>query len=111
MICARENLESFKKQLKTALPGVFPLISALHKAGMIGGMRGIKLTHIGNQTEIQEVEQTEPPVKCCQDCQFFQKDSVGQGSGIGQCEKKVITRKLKYPKHDACEKFRGKENE
>lgn len=106
--CGPDNTESFKKELRAALPGVFPFIRGLYDLGMIDGLRGTTLTYLDEQPKKQEVQREPEIIYCCQDCQFFQKDTVGHGMGIGQCEKKVITRKLKYPKLEACEIFKGK---
>lgn len=110
IICGRENVESFKKELRASLPGVFPVIKGLYDAGMIEGLRGIKLTKITGQKQNGEAGQEQPPQaqQYCFQCVAFKADTVGDGSGIGQCLENVPTRRTKYPQTSACNQFNRK---
>ena len=107
LICGRENVESFKKELKTALPGSFSFIKGLYEAGMIKGIRGIKLTYTAQESENEQAA-TQPAEQqqYCGDCQAYQPDAVGFGDGVGQCTENIKTRRTKNPMTEACSEYK-----
>ena len=108
VICARENVESFKKELKAALPGSFELIKGLHKAGMIKGLRGITLSYISTEEpETEPATVIKEKLSYCRDCAAYRPDTVGFGDGIGQCTENIKTRRTKYPMTESCNEYRA----
>lgn len=106
IICGKENVESFRAELKSALPDFYTLAKELYTAGLITGLRGVTL-EIGDfldQPATTALEKTEN-VATCEFCGKWQRDTVGDGTGIGQCLLNEQPTKLKWPGMLACNRF------
>ena len=104
IICGPDNIKEFKQQAEERVPGFLAFAGALYKSGMIVGLRGATITPITPQKEItQAVEpQKEQIALTCGQCSAFQKDLVGDGTGIGQCAKNIKSRLPINPRTEAC---------
>ncbi len=107
IICGPENIKTFNQQLKTEFPEFYPLVKALYKKNMIGGLRGAKIiTGIQTNTKAGPTLKPSKIGQKCGQCSHFRKDEIGDGSGIGQCSIKARTWKLNMPSSDACQQYK-----
>ena len=106
IVCGRENVESFRAELKAAVPDFYSLAKDLYQKGLITGLRGAVL-EIGLIPE--QNDKVEMPVKAksreCQECGQWRRDKVGDGTGIGLCLLSEQPTKVKWPGTEACSKF------
>jgi hypothetical protein len=49
--------------------------------------------------------ESEPEKHVCQECQHWQRDQIGDGTGLGLCE--LNQKQLPWPNQTACSKFEG----
>lgn len=110
IICGKENVEAFNRELKAHTPAFHGLLKELHAAGMISGLRGVTLeTGDFQQLPAPAAEQPKPEVeKHCEDCKLWVRDTIGSGVGIGECLIDSRPTLLKWPKQASCDKFEVK---
>lgn len=106
IICGKENVESFRAELKAALPDFYTLAKQLYTSGLITGLRGATL-EIGDFSEqpYHTVTEEAENAATCEICGNWQRDTVGDGTGIGQCLLNEQPTRLKYPGMTACKQF------
>jgi hypothetical protein len=57
----------------------------------------------------QELFEIEPePEYTCQDCRFWGRELIGDGTGMGECLLKIAPHLLKWPGVMACREFEEK---
>ncbi len=104
IVCGRENLKEFRGILKQRFPEFFLLAKALYEAGMIEGLRGMKITPVYETSEktVKTAESVKKP-EVCRDCSQWHKDLIGDGHGAGKCDLNMHPRTSKYPTTTACD--------
>lgn len=103
IICGPDNIKEFKQAANKRVPGFLDLARDLYKAGMIVGLRGATISPINDQPKkMATADEIKEPLLKCGQCQFYNKDIVGDGSGIGECEKNIQNRLPINPRTDAC---------
>lgn len=48
-----------------------------------------------------------PPEKTCRLCQNWERDQVGDGTGMGMCKLNINPAQLKWPNITACSSYKG----
>jgi hypothetical protein len=106
IICGKDNVESFRSELKAVAPDFYTLAKELYTAGLISGLRGASLEcgDFSEQPAITVLEKEENAATC-EFCGKWQRDTVGDGTGIGQCLLNEQPTRLKWPGMLACNKF------
>lgn len=106
IVCGEDNVESFRGELKAAAPEFYYLAKELYAAGMIEGLRGatFEISPVGEQGSTQPQIEAEA-INYCDECSHWCRDSIGDGSGIGQCLLNARASVLKWPKQVACDQF------
>lgn len=106
IVCGKENVESFRAEIKAAVPGFYALAKDLYANGFISGLRGATL-EFGpfSETTVIEMASAEEKSRECQQCGQWQRDQVGDGTGIGLCKLNEQPTKVKWPGTEACRKF------
>lgn len=103
-IVGPENARSIQEKLKTELPDFHDLVKQCYAAGLISGLRGLTLeTDLESPAQPVAIAQTSAQI--CAQCRYFEKDLLGDGSGLGQCEKSVKRSVLLWPGQNACYLF------
>jgi len=106
IVCGKDNAETFRGELKAATPDFYTLARQLYTSGMISGLRGATLeTGLIEEQEIIEPSTTREVEKTCEDCGQWQRDTLGDGTGIGQCLLNIKPTQVKWPGIPACNKF------
>jgi len=104
IICGPDNVREFNARLRRISPEFHTLAKELHQAGLIQGLAGATI-----ETDIESDEHAgdyaDKSVKVCRQCRHWVRDSVGDGTGIGACEKGAMPGKLKWPGQTACKLF------
>jgi hypothetical protein len=107
IVCGKENVAIFKAEFKAVAPDFFNMAKELYAFGMISGLRGSTL-EFGQFHEQANIETAEPEKKAmtCEKCVQWQRDNVGDGTGIGKCLVYVGPTPVKWPGTPACNKFK-----
>lgn len=107
IICGKENFEEFRAEIKAALPGFYTLAKDLYQSGLITGLAGATIEPLApqsiEQNEIDPLAQNLTP--SCKDCTQWQRDKIGDGTGIGLCLLNIRPDLLKWPNREACNQF------
>jgi len=105
-VCGKENVAEFRDELKTAAPEFYALAKDLYAAGLIDGLRGATL-EIGPFSEqpLIEVKGKDGKALYCKNCGHWQRDTIGDGTGIGNCLLNVRPSQPKWPRQAACEQI------
>ena len=108
IVCGKENVAAFNRQFKAVAPEFHSLAKQLHAAGLINGLRGATL-EIGAIDPKPVIEQPVPEVKKhCEECGQWVRDTIGLGSGIGECSLNSRPTIIKWPQQTACPLFEVK---
>jgi len=107
IICGKENVEAFRAELKAAAPEFYSLARELYQSGLISGLRGATLEHgpLSEPPAIQQLPENQKNAATCEICGNWQRDTVGDGTGVGQCLENVRPDLLKWPNREACSIF------
>ena len=106
IVCGIENVESFRAEIKAATPFFYALASGLYKKGMIYGLRGAILEIGPFPSEYEGVKTVDKQiVQECRYCRQWQRDQIGDGTGIGLCLLNEQPTKVKWPGTEACCRF------
>lgn len=101
-----DNTKFMQSLLRERLPGFSEVVKKCYQSGLIEGLRG--LTIVVDEPEVDASEAIpKNPAKFCRQCEFFERDKVGDGSGLGNCLKRVERSLLPWPNQAACHLFRG----
>lgn len=107
IICGEDNVALFRTEFKNKVPEFYNFAKELYSSGLISGLRGASIELIADVTH-QQIE-NEPPAQnftpCCEQCGKWQRDQVGDGTGIGICLLNIKPSLLKWPKTPACNSF------
>lgn len=108
IICGIENVDSFRGELKAAAPEFYDLAKKLYAAGMITGLRGATLEY-GPFADLPApiALEIEKNGATCEKCGQWRRDTVGDGTGIGQCLQNEMPTIVKWPGTQYCNKFEG----
>jgi hypothetical protein len=109
IICGEDNAKAFNAALRQRLPLFHDLAKQLYAHGLIDGLSGATL-ETTSQAKVQSlVAQTGASLgQICRDCQHWQPDTVGDGTGVGQCGIDAQPTKLKWPQQVACDQYNFK---
>lgn len=103
-IVGPENAKFIQDKLKTELPEFHDLVKQCYADGLISGLRGLTLeTDLESSSQPMALAQTSAQI--CSQCRYFERDRAGDGSGLGQCEKRVKRAVLLWPSQTACHQF------
>jgi hypothetical protein len=106
LICGKENIESFRGELKAATPVFYSLAKELYTSGMISGLRGATLEFMPfTEPALVDDQQERQEQRTCEDCGQWQRDNVGDGAGIGLCLLNINPKQVKWPGIAACHKI------
>lgn len=107
IICGPDNVKEFNNRLRQLSPEFHALAKDLHHAGLIQGLAGATI-----ETDIDPDEHAgdyaDKAIKVCQQCRHWVRDSVGDGTGIGDCAIGGHRNKLKWPMQNACRQWEKK---
>lgn len=105
-VSGKENVAEFRDELKAAAPEFYALAKDLYATGLIDGLRGATL-EIGPFSEQLPIEVKGKDGKAlyCKNCGHWQRDTIGDGTGIGNCLLNVRPSQLKWPRQAACEQI------
>jgi len=106
LICGEENIKAFRAEFKAVAPDFYSLAKELYTAGLISGLRGCTLDFFTLENEVV-VRQPEiiKSQRYCEECNYWRRDQIGDGTGVGECRAKMRPELLKWPGREACNKF------
>jgi len=87
------------------MPDFYALATQLYKAGLITGLRGISIEYPPYAKEVVEQLTGLAPINTCEECTHWQRDTTGDGYGIGSCLQVINRKELKWPGQVACAEF------
>lgn len=102
--CTNLNIKEFNQLLKVHLPEFKKLIHEMYKFGLIQGLGGatILLDECMTKGVVEKMPPQAATAVFCKDCCYFVADTVGDGTGVGQCLKKMYKTRLIWPKTEGC---------
>lgn len=108
IVCEQHNAKEFKEQLRLTCPAAFELVKVLYAARMIQGVRGMVLELFKTEKNSDSGAKTVQAVQSvtCQHCQHWQRDKIGDGTGMGDCSPNTNKKQLKWPHTEACKHFK-----
>ncbi len=109
MTCGPENAKFFSQTLKQKAPDAFVLVKAFYEAGLIVGLRGVKLeTGVVVQKTEKKPVAAKKTANYCKQCSQWEKDRLGDDMGGGTCLINAMPKLIKWPNTPACPKYSAK---
>ncbi len=106
IVCGKENVEAFRAEIKAAAPDFYNLAKELYSSGMISGLRGATFEHGPfSEQPAATILENQKNAATCDKCGKWQRDTIGDGTGIGQCLLNEQPALVKWPGTLACIKF------
>ena len=85
IVCGPDNLKDFNARLRNLSPEFYGLAKELHQSGLLQGLGGATI-QTGFDVVKSDGEEVQPKSSnTCKQCGHWERDSVGDGSGIGIC--------------------------